>query len=84
MALNKNYGRASQNRIRYAPRSFRENGVLTVPRIDDDEAYLPRGWFKVVERRPEYDPEKYTLRQTGWAEDAGTREVFATYEIAEI
>lgn len=84
MALNKNYGRASQNQIQYAPRSFKENGVLIVPRIDDDEAYLSRGWFKVVERKPEYDPEKYALKQIGWDEDAKAEEVFAIYELVEI
>ena len=84
MALNKNYGRALQNQIQYAPRSFKENGILIVPRIDDDEAYLSRGWFKVVEHKPEYDPEKYMLNQTGWDEDTEAREVFAVYEPVEI
>ena len=84
MALNKNYGRASQNQIQYAPRSFKEDGILIVPRIDDNEAYLSRNWFKVVERKPEYDPEKYMLNQTGWDEDINSSEVFAIYELVEI
>ena len=84
MALNKNYGRASQNQIQYAPRSFKEDGVLIVPRVDDDGAYLSRGWFKVVECKPKYDPEKYALKQTGWDEDTEAREVFAVYELVEI
>ena len=84
MALNKNYGRASQNQIQYAPRTFKENNIVVVPKIDDDQAYLSRNWFKVTERKPEYDPDNYKLQQTGWDEDAETHEVFATYETVEI
>lgn len=56
MALNKRYGKTKVNGdIEYAPRSFYENDSLYVPRVDDDEAYFDRGWYKVVNVKPAYD-----------------------------
>lgn len=84
MADNRRYGRARAGGIEYAPRVFSENGQVFVPREDDDQAYISRDWFKVVERRPEYDPAKYALKQTGWAEDGERKEAFITWEIVEL
>lgn len=84
MADNRRYGRVQAGSIKYAPRVFNENGQIFVPREDDDQAYISRDWFKVVERKPEYDPTKYTLKQTGWAEDSDDKEVFITWEIVEL
>ena len=36
MADNKRYGRAKSNAIEYAPRVFKEEGQVIVPREDDD------------------------------------------------
>jgi hypothetical protein len=36
MADNKRYGRAEDSKIKYAPRVFKEDGQVFVPREDDD------------------------------------------------
>ena len=36
MADNKRYGRARDNNIAYAPRVFKEDAQIVVPREDDD------------------------------------------------
>ena len=47
---NRNYGRKTDSGgIEYAPRKFIEDGNIIVPRIDDDEAYVSRGWYKVID-----------------------------------
>ena len=56
LMLNKNYGDVTEaGGIKYAPRKFIEGDGVFVPRVDDDEAYFARGWFKVIDNKPEYD-----------------------------
>lgn len=82
MALNKNYGDLnSSGSIVYAPRSFLEDGALFVPRIDDDEAYLVRGWFKVVNVKPDYDVVTQIIYIKKWVKDAEAGTVTAEYEV---
>ena len=81
--LNKNYGKlTSSNSIQYAPRSFRENDSLVVPRIDDDEAYFARGWFKVINNKPEYDAVSQVVYIKDWTKDTEAKTVIANYVIA--
>jgi hypothetical protein len=68
---NRNYGRlveeySENQRFEYAPRSFRENGAIIVPRIDDDIAYFSRGWLKVIDVRPEIDRDTQSLKLVGY------------------
>lgn len=80
--LNKNYGKlTSSNSIQYAPRSFRENDSLVVPRIDDDEAYFSRGWFKVINNKPEYDVVSQVVYIKEWTQDTEAKTVTANYVI---
>ena len=80
--LNKNYGKlTSSNSIQYAPRSFRENDSLVVPRIDDDEAYFARGWFKVINNKPEYDAVSQVVYIKDWTMDTEAKTVTANYVI---
>lgn len=80
--LNKNYGKlTSSNSIQYAPRSFRENDSLVVPRIDDDEAYFTRGWFKVINNKPEYDVATQITYIKQWNLDENARTITAEYVI---
>lgn len=82
MVFNNNYGDLnSSGDIVYAPRSFLENGALFVPRIDDDEAYLARGWFKIVNTEPDYDVVTQTAYIKKWIKDAEAGTVTAEYEI---
>ena len=54
--LNKNYGDVTESgSIKYAPSKFVEGDRVFIPRVDDDEAYFARGWFKVINNKPEYD-----------------------------
>ena len=54
--LNKNYGDVTESgSIKYAPRKFVEGDGVFIPRVDDDEAYFARGWFKVINNKPVYD-----------------------------
>ena len=81
--LNKNYGKlTSSNSIQYAPRSFRENDSLVVPRIDDDEAYFARGWFKVINNKPEYDAVSQVVYIKDWTKDTEAKTVTANYVVA--
>ena len=81
--LNKNYGKlTSSNSIQYAPRSFRENDSLVVPRIDDDEAYFARGWFKVINNKPIYDAVSQIAYIKDWTKDTEAKTVTANYVVA--
>lgn len=81
--LNKNYGKlTSSNSIQYAPRSFHENDSLVVPRIDDDEAYFARGWFKVINNKPEYDVVSQVVYIKDWTIDTEAKTVTANYVVA--
>lgn len=81
--LNKNYGKlTSSNSIQYAPRSFRENDSLVVPRIDDDEAYFARGWFKVINNKPAYDAVSQVVYIKDWTIDTEAKTVTANYVVA--
>ena len=80
--LNKNYGKlTSSNSIQYAPRSFRENDSLVVPRIDDDEAYFARGWFKVINNKPAYDAVSQVVYIKDWTKDIEAKTVTANYVV---
>lgn len=82
MALNKNYGNlTASGSITYAPRSFLENGSLFVPRIDDDDAYISRGWYKVVNVKPSYDPVSEITFIQDWTKDEVAKTVTANYAV---
>lgn len=78
--LNKNYGKlTSSNSIQYAPRSFHENDSLVVPRIDDDEAYFARGWYKVVNVKPQYDAATQMTYIKQWITNESEKTITAEY-----
>ena len=80
--LNKNYGKlTSSNSIQYAPRSFRENDSLVVPRIDDDQAYLTRGWYKVVNVKPQYDAVTQIIYIKQWIINESEKTITAEYVV---
>ena len=80
--LNKNYGKlTSSNSIQYAPRSFHENDSLVVPRIDDDQAYFARGWYKVVNVKPQYDVVTQTAHIKQWITNENEKTITAEYII---
>ena len=80
--LNKNYGKlTSSNSVQYAPRSFRENDSLVVPRIDDDQAYLTRGWYKVVNVKPQYDAVTQITYIKQWITNESEKTITAEYVV---
>ena len=80
--LNKNYGKlTSSNSIQYAPRSFHENDSLVVPRIDDDQAYFSRGWYKVVNNKPQYDAATQITYIKQWITNESEKTITAEYII---
>ena len=80
--LNKNYGKlSSTNSIQYAPRTFRENDQLFIPRIDDDEAYFARGWLKIVDTKPQYDAESQIIHIKQWIANEEAKTLTAEYVI---
>lgn len=82
--LNKNYGKASGSTgIEYAPRAFHENDSLVVPRVDDDEAYASRGWYKVINVKPSYDAVTQTCFISGWTIDENAKTITADYTIQD-
>lgn len=82
---NTNYGKPTvQGGIEYAPRKFVEDGNIIVPKIDDDEAYISRGWYKAVNVVPSYDPAVYTARLSGWMIDEELKMMTAIYDILPI
>ena len=67
---NRRYGKnTSGTAIEYAPRTFRENGAVIAPRIDDDKAYHSRGWFTILDVKPEYDQTTKMLSLVEWTRD---------------
>lgn len=80
--LNKNYGRQTQSGgIQYAPRQFVENGAMFVPRVDDDNAYFKRGWYKVINIKPQYDVVSQVVYIQSWSVDEVARTITANYTI---
>lgn len=81
---NRRYGKnISGTTIEYAPRTFRENGALIAPRIDDDEFYHNRGWFTIVDIKPSYDATTKLLSLTGWTEDNVQMTLTAQYDVVD-
>ena len=78
--INKNYGKlTSSNSIQYAPRAFHENTTLFVPRVDDDQAYFDRGWYKVVNIEPNYDTETQITYIKSWIINESEKTITAEY-----
>ena len=47
------YARPIDNKnIEYAPKMFKENGSVIVPRSDDDYFFFQRGYYLVVDNKP--------------------------------
>ena len=83
--VNKNYGNIKENgSVEYAPRSFIENGALFVPRVDDDQAYFDRGWFKVINIKPSYDVVTQVIYIENWTKDSINHTITANYVIKPI
>lgn len=80
--INKNYGKlTSSNSIQYAPRAFHENTTLFVPRVDDDQAYFDRGWYKVVNIEPNYDAETQITYIKSWIINESEKTITAEYVV---
>lgn len=58
---------------------------MLVPKLDDREFFVSRGWLEVVDKAPEdYDPaEKYPVR-TSWTEDSKSGTITAVYELRDV
>lgn len=81
---NRRYGKNTSGiTIEYAPRIFRENGAVIAPRIDDDEFYHGRGWFTILDIKPEYDPTVKMLSLVGWTRDDQLMTLTAQYNIID-
>lgn len=82
--INRRYGKnTSGTTIEYAPRTFRENGAVIAPRIDDDEFYHSRGWFTILDIKPKYDPATKMLSLVGWTRDDQLMTLTAQYDIID-
>lgn len=55
-----------------------------MPRIDDDNAYFSRGWFKVVNEKPSCDYSKQTMSFKCWTVDEENKTITAEYELKDI
>ena len=81
---NRRYGKnTGGTAIEYAPRTFRENGAIIAPRLDDDEFYHNRGWFTIIDVKPEYDPATKMLSLAGWTRDDQLMTLTAQYDIID-
>ena len=81
---NRRYGKNTSGKtIEYAPRTFRENGAVIAPRIDDDEFYHSRGQFTILDIKPEYDPATKMLSLVGWTRDDQLMTLTAQYDIID-
>ena len=84
--FNKKYGDLATNGkgIKYAPRVFKEDNVIFVPREDDDEAYFARGWLKVIDKKPSYDPETEFIAFQRWEKDVDAKTITTKYAVEKI
>ena len=81
---NRRYGKnTSGTAIEYAPRTFRENGAVIAPRIDDDKAYHSRGWFTILDVKPEYDQTTKMLSLVEWTRDDQLMTLTAQYDVID-
>lgn len=65
--------------IEYAPRVFIEGNNVFVPKADDDQAYVARGWYRIVDVKPQYDPSTQQLVFQVWTVDQQAGTVNASY-----
>lgn len=80
---NTKYGKLDQNGIlTYAPTMFMEDGKVVIPRSDDDNEYLTRGWMKVIDDRPSSEDGKQ-VEFDRWVEDTEAGTISATYTVTE-
>lgn len=81
---NNNYGKMTERgTLEYAPRMFIEGTKVVVPRIDDDAAYASRGWYKIVDEEPDYDPSLKHPVRSGWTVDDEMMTLTATYNLVD-
>lgn len=56
MKENKNYAKLlDDNKLEYAPHSFKDGTKTIVPQVINDQFFFSRGYYKVIDNKPYYD-----------------------------
>lgn len=85
MTVNKNYAKLLEdNTLEYAPKFFKTETGVVIPRIDDDEFFFSKGYFKVIDIKPNYDPATQKISIYRWNKDDEIRTLTAVYLVEEL
>ena len=82
---NSNYAKLLENNIlEYAPKMFKENGSVIVPRQNDDHFFFSRGYYKVINNKPAFDSATQYAEILKWNIDETFHTMTAVYVVREI
>lgn len=80
---NKNYAKLIDNKIQYATRKFVENNKIIIAKTIDDEFYFSRGYYKVIDIIPYYDPSKQSIQILKWNINEEKHTITSVYEVLD-
>lgn len=72
------------NKLEYAPRIFKENGLVIVPKSDDDSFFFERGYYKVIDNKPAFDSVTQYAEILKWKLDEAFHTLTSVYVVREI
>ena len=71
------------NKLEYAPRIFKENGLVIVPKADDDSFFFERGYYKVIDNKPHFDAANQYIEILKWNVDETFHTLTSVYVVRE-
>lgn len=71
------------NKLEYAPRIFKENGLVIVPKADDDNFFFERGYYKVIDNKPHFDVINQYIEILKWNVDETFHILTSVYVVRE-
>ena len=72
------------NTLEYAPKMFKENSSVIVPKQDDDNFFFSRGYYKVIDNKPAYDLATQYAEILKWNIDETFHTLTSVYVVREI
>jgi hypothetical protein len=71
------------NKLKYAPKMFKENGLVIVPKSDDDSFFFERGYYKVIDNKPHFDAINQYIEILKWNIDETFHILTSVYVVRE-
>ena len=81
---NRTYAKLLENnQLEYAPKIFKENGLVIVPKADDDSFFFERGYYKVIDNKPAFDLATQYIEILKWNIDETFHILTSVYVVRE-